>query len=61
MYRKKYVDRRAGNGGQQHNYQFGRIDVELTKEQAEKLKVLLIDALERGGRDLRLRGVNKSK
>ena len=26
---------------------FGRVDVELTKEQAEKLKRLLIDALER--------------
>lgn len=40
---------------------FGRVDVELTKEQAEKLKVLLIDALERAERDLLLRGVNKSK
>ncbi len=40
---------------------FGRVDVELTKEQAEKLKALLIDALERCERDLLLRGVKKSK
>jgi len=40
---------------------FGRVDVELTKEQAEKLKALLIDALERSERDSLLRGVNKSK
>lgn len=40
---------------------FGRVDVELTKEQAEKLKVLLVNALERSERDLLLRGVNKSK
>jgi len=30
---------------------FGRVDVELTKEQAEKLKVLLVDALESCERD----------
>jgi len=40
---------------------FGRVDVELTREQAEKLKELLVDALERSERDLLLRGVNKSK
>lgn len=40
---------------------FGRVDVELTGEQAEKLKELLVDALERSERDLLLRGVNKSK
>jgi len=40
---------------------FGRVDIELTKEQAEKLKVLLVNALERGERDLLPRGVNKSK
>ncbi|MBC8521888.1 MAG: hypothetical protein ISS94_02225 [Candidatus Syntrophoarchaeum sp.] len=40
---------------------FGRVDVELTKEQAEKLKALLIDALERSERDSLLREVNKSK
>ena len=31
---------------------FGRVDVELTKEQAERLKRLLIDALERCKGDL---------
>ena len=31
---------------------FGRVDIELTKEQAEELKRLLIDALERCERDL---------
>jgi hypothetical protein len=40
---------------------FGRVDIELTKEQAEKLKVLLVNALERGERDLLPRGVNKSE
>lgn len=40
---------------------FGRVDVELTKEQAERLKVLLIDALERCERDPFLRGIHKSK
>ncbi len=40
---------------------FGRVDVELTREQAERLKELLVDALERSERDLLLRGVNKSK
>lgn len=40
---------------------FGRVDVELTKEQAERLKVLLIDALERCERDPLLRGIHKSK
>jgi hypothetical protein len=40
---------------------FGRVDVELTNEQAEKLKVLLVNALERGERDLLLSGVNKDK
>jgi hypothetical protein len=40
---------------------FGRVDIELTKEQAEKLKVLLVNALERGERDLLPHGVNKSK
>jgi len=40
---------------------FGRVDVELTKEQAEKLKTLLIDALERCERDFLSRGVSKSK
>ena len=40
---------------------FGRVDVELTKEQAEKLKELLVDALERCERDFLLGGVNKNK
>ena len=40
---------------------FGRVDVELTKEQAEKLKIVLVNALERSEHDLSLRGVNKSK
>ena len=40
---------------------FGRVDVELTREQAENLKELLMDALERSERNLLLRGVNKSK
>ncbi len=40
---------------------FGRVDVELTREQAEKLKELLVDALERSERNLLLHGVNKSK
>ena len=40
---------------------FGRVDVELTKEQAEKLKVLLVNALERSERDFLLSGVNKDK
>lgn len=40
---------------------FGRVDVELTREQAEKLKELLVDALERSERNLLLCGVNKSK
>ncbi|MDF2954764.1 MAG: hypothetical protein OD815_000380 [Candidatus Alkanophagales archaeon MCA70_species_2] len=38
---------------------FGRVDVELTKEQAEHLKVLLIDALERCERDPFLRRVHE--
>jgi hypothetical protein len=38
---------------------FGRVDVELTKEQAEKLKVLLIEALERCERDFPLRRINR--
>jgi len=40
---------------------FGRVDVELTKEQAEKLKELLVDALERCEHGSLLREVNKSK
>jgi hypothetical protein len=40
---------------------FGRVDIELTKEQAEKLKVLLVNALERSERDLLLSGVNEDK
>jgi hypothetical protein len=40
---------------------FGRVDVELTKEQAERLKVLLVNALEGSERDLLLRGGNKNK
>ena len=41
---------------------FGRVDVELAREQAEKLKELLVDALdERSERNLLLRGANKSK
>lgn len=35
---------------------FGRVDVELTKEQAERLKVLLVDALESSKHDPSLRG-----
>jgi len=40
---------------------FGRVDVELTREQAERLKELLIDALDGCERDPLLRRVNKSK
>lgn len=40
---------------------FGRVDVELTKEQAEKLKVLLVDALESCERNHLIKGVKKSK
>jgi len=40
---------------------FGRVDVELTNEQAENLKELLVDALARSEHDLLLPGVNKSK
>lgn len=40
---------------------FGRVDVELTQKQAEKLKVLLVNALERSESDLLLSRVNKSK
>ena len=35
--------------------------MELTKEQAERLKELLVDALERSERNLLLPRVNKSK
>ncbi len=35
---------------------FGRVDVELTRAQAEKLKILLMDAIERSERDPFLRG-----
>ena len=40
---------------------FGRVDVELTREQAEKLKVLLVDALERCERDFLLGRVNENE
>ncbi len=40
---------------------FGRVDVELTREQAERLKELLIDALDGCKRDPLLRRVDKSK
>ena len=40
---------------------FGRVDVELTKDQAEKLKVLLVDALERGENNSLIHGINKNE
>jgi hypothetical protein len=40
---------------------FGRVDVELTREQAEKLKVLLVDALKRCERDFLFGEVNENK
>lgn len=39
---------------------FDRVDVELTREQAEELKVVLEDALERGERELLLIEVSRS-
>ena len=40
---------------------FGRVDIELTREQAERLKELLVNARERGERDLLPHGVNESE
>ncbi|MHC1636404.1 MAG: hypothetical protein ACXQTS_07320 [Candidatus Methanospirareceae archaeon] len=40
---------------------FGRVDVELTRNQAERLKILLIEALEKSEREPFLRGDYKRK
>jgi len=40
---------------------FGRVDVELTREQAEKLKELLINALEQCERNLLLSGLSEDR
>lgn len=40
---------------------FGRVDVELTKEQAEKLTKLLVDALKKIEHETFLRGSYKSQ
>jgi hypothetical protein len=39
---------------------FDRVDVELTREEAEELKILFEDAFERGERELLLIEVSKS-